>query len=123
VACQCAHGVKIQADDFLFRQAIQNLLQNAMDFTPPHGKIGVIVSENSEAIQIQINDTGCGIPEYALGRVIEKFYSLERPATGKKSSGLGLSFVSEIMRSHQGTLHIANRPEGGVSVRLKFLRQ
>ncbi|MBF3299530.1 two-component system sensor histidine kinase CreC, partial [Leptospira borgpetersenii serovar Ballum] len=62
-------------------------------------------------------DTGSGIPDYALARIFERFYSLPR-ASGQKSSGLGLAFVQEVARLHQGEIALVNRPEGGVEARL-----
>jgi len=54
------------------------------------------------------------VPDYALARVFERFYSLPRPVTGKKSTGLGLALVREIAHLHGGDATLANRPEGGV---------
>ena len=62
---------------------------------------------------LAVTDEGPGIPEYALGRIFERFYSLGRPDTGKKSTGLGLNFVREVAKSHNGTIQVTNRPEGG----------
>lgn len=55
------------------------------------------------------------IPEYALPRLSERFYSLPRPVSGRKSTGLGLNFVEEVMKLHGGSLQIGNVP-GGVEV-------
>jgi two-component system sensor histidine kinase CreC len=52
-------------------------------------------------VLLTVCDTGCGIPDYALGRIFERFYSLPRE-NGQKSSGLGLAFVREVARLHQG---------------------
>jgi two-component system sensor histidine kinase CreC len=57
------------------------------------------------------------IPDYALPRVTERFYSLPRPATGRKSTGLGLSFVREAAHLHDGAFQIRN-VEDGVEARL-----
>ena len=58
-------------------------------------------------------DRGSGVPEYALDRVFERFYSLARPGTGQRSSGLGLSFVQEVARLHGGRVSLRNRDDGG----------
>ena len=68
-------------------------------------------------VSICVFNTGAHIPDYALPRVTERFYSLPRPATGRKSSGLGLSFVREAAELHDGTFQIGNVP-GGVEARL-----
>ena len=58
-------------------------------------------------------DRGPGIPDYALPRVFERFYSLPRPEGGSRSSGLGLCFVAEVATLHDGTAALANREGGG----------
>ncbi|HGE5060074.1 TPA: ATP-binding protein, partial [Klebsiella pneumoniae] len=61
----------------------------------------------------RVRDQGPGIPDFALPRIFERFYSLPRPDKGK-SSGLGLSFAMEVARQHGGHLALANQPDGGV---------
>jgi two-component system sensor histidine kinase CreC len=58
-------------------------------------------------VELSVRDHGPGVPDYALDRAFEKFYSLRRPDTGKKSTGLGLSFVHEIAQLHQGGAALA----------------
>jgi two-component system sensor histidine kinase CreC len=65
---------------------------------------------------------GSGLPAYALERVFEPFYSLPRPDTGKKSTGLGLSFVREVADLHGGSITLANHPEGGAEARFTLPR-
>ena len=67
---------------------------------------------------IEIEDSGPGVPDYALGKVFDRFYSLPRPDTGRKSSGLGLSIAREVARLHGGGLTLANRAEGGARAEL-----
>ncbi len=103
---------QIEADALLLGQAIANLLDNAIDFSPPAGTIrleGVI--RESGLYQLTIEDQGPGIPDFALGRLFERFYSLPRPHSGK-STGLGLSFVREVVERHQGSITLHNRADG-----------
>lgn len=109
---------RIRGERFLVKQAILNLLQNALDFSPGGTAISVRVAGRILAVE----DEGPGIPDYALGRVTDRFYSLVRPKTGEKSSGVGLSFVKEIMALHGGALVVANREVGGVRAELRFPR-
>jgi len=106
---------------FLLRQALSNLLDNALDFTPPGGLIRFTCEDDGESLQLRLFNQGPAIPDYAMARLTERFYSLARPATGRKSTGLGLNFVQEVAQLHGASLDIAN-VEGGVEVRLSFPR-
>ncbi|AEF23820.1 two-component system sensor histidine kinase CreC [Pseudomonas fulva] len=106
---------------FLLRQALSNLLDNALDFTPPGGLIRFTCEADAETVQLRLFNQGPAIPDYALARLTERFYSLARPTTGRKSTGLGLNFVQEVAQLHDATLSIAN-VEGGVQVALRFPR-
>jgi two-component system sensor histidine kinase CreC len=63
--------------------------------------------------EISVRDHGPGVPDYALERAFEKFYSLPRPDTGRKSTGLGLAFVREVAHLHDGDAYLVNHPEQG----------
>lgn len=110
----------IQGDAFLLDQAVGNLLDNAIDFSPTGACIDVALTGNDALATVSVADCGPGIPSYAHSRIFERFYSLPRPATGQKSTGLGLSFVREVARLHQGTVTVANRPEGGAAATLQL---
>ena len=110
----------LRAEAFLLRQALMNLLQNAIEFSPRDEIVQVNVSVDAVATHFEIRDAGPGIPKYALDRIFERFYSLKRPDTGRKSSGLGLSLVKEIVSLHGGSVSISNRDGGGTTVRLNF---
>ena len=111
----------IRGERFLLRQALANLLDNALDFTPPGGVIRFDAALHGERIELRLFNQGGAIPDYALARLSERFYSLPRPGSGRKSTGLGLDFVEEVMQLHGGELHIDN-VEGGVLVRLLVRR-
>jgi two-component system sensor histidine kinase CreC len=104
----------LRGDEFLLAQAISNLVQNAIEFTPRGGAISVRVEERQGRAIATIEDSGAGIPDFALERIFDRFYSLPRPDTGRKSSGLGLSIVREIARLHGGEITLENRSVGGV---------
>lgn len=108
---------RLYCEPFLIRQAIGNLLENALDFTPPGGLLVFELEQDAERVALSLYNQGEAIPDYALPRLSERFYSLPRPATGRKSTGLGLNFVEEALHLHGGSLEIAN-VEDGVRVRL-----
>ncbi len=64
-------------------------------------------------VNFTVEDSGPGVPDYALPRVFERFYSLPRPGTERKSTGLGLALVREIAHLHGGDATLENRREGG----------
>ena len=61
-----------------------------------------------------VEDHGAGIPDFASEKVFDKFFSLQRPDSGKKSTGLGLNFVKEVAVLHKGDVKLENRPEKGI---------
>lgn len=110
--------VAVQGERFLLSQAVGNLVHNALEHTPAGGRVDVGLGVRGGQVFLTIEDTGPGVPEYALERVFERFYSLPRPDTGRKSSGLGLSIVREIARLHHGEATLGNRTEGGARATL-----
>ncbi|MGP0015578.1 two-component system sensor histidine kinase CreC [Pseudomonas sp.] len=114
-----APDLKVFGEPFLLRQAIGNLLDNALDFTPSEGAVHFKAERQGRQLCLTLFNQAEAIPEYALPRLSERFYSLPRPGSGRKSTGLGLNFVEEVMKLHGGELHIGNVP-GGVEVSLGF---
>lgn len=106
-------GVKLVGERFLLQQALSNLLDNAISFSPRGGKITLRSRVLDQQWRLTVADRGPGVPEYALGRVFERFYSLPRPDSELRSSGLGLSFVFEVAQLHGGEITLRNREGGG----------
>jgi two-component system sensor histidine kinase CreC len=104
-----ADGCVVLGDEFLLETALRNLLQNAMDFSPLGEPIEVRIARDGDRIVATILDAGPGIPDYAAERVFDRFYSLPRPGTVRKSSGLGLCFVREAATLHGGSAMLVNR--------------
>lgn len=106
----------LTGDAFLLGQALSNLLDNALDFTPAGGSVSIDGEWSDHHFQIAICDTGSGIPDYALDKVFERFYSLAREDK-PKSSGLGLNFVQEVARLHRGSIRLQNlQPTGAKAI-------
>jgi two-component system sensor histidine kinase CreC len=110
--------LSVRGDSFLLNQAIGNLIQNAIDFSPQNGQIDLIARVKDGLIFLTITDEGPGIPDYALEKVFDKFFSLQRPDSGEKSTGLGLNFVREVAELHGGQARLENRSENGARATL-----
>ena len=108
----------VQGDPLLLRQAIDNLLYNAIDFAETGSEIRLSLTRSRNRTELAVYNQGSPVPDYALAKIPQRFYSLPR-ADGSRSSGLGLSFTTEIMRLHRGRLMLANR-ENGVEALLLF---
>lgn len=113
-------GLRLRGEKFLVALAVTNLLKNAIEFSPVGGAIAVVAKREKDHTVIVVEDHGPGIPEFARERIFERFYSLPRPDTGAKSTGLGLSFVQEIAHLHGGDVRISNRPSGGCRAELNL---
>lgn len=117
LVAELADAAKQKWDPLLVEQALGNLLDNALDFSPAGSTVRLTGEMHADGYRFQVRDQGPGIPDYALPRIFERFYSLPRPDKGK-SSGLGLSFATEVARQHGGRLNLCNQPEGGVLAEL-----
>jgi two-component system sensor histidine kinase CreC len=107
-----APGLMVEGDGFLLRQALRNLVDNAIAFSPPGAPVMLTARRDGDEVQVDVADRGAGIPEYARENVFERFYSLPR-ADGHRSSGLGLPFVREVARLHGGAIALQPREGGG----------
>jgi len=118
VDVEIAPEITVSGDPLLLHVALSNLVQNAIDFSAENGRIAVTASKAGDNVELCVDDEGPGIPEFARARLFEKFFSLERPDTGKKSTGLGLNFVKEVAALHGGTIDVSNLPHRGLRARL-----
>jgi two-component system sensor histidine kinase CreC len=112
--------IAVSGNRFLLRQAVANLLDNAIDFSPAGGRLTVTLLRDADHAHLIIRDRGPGIADYARPRLFERFYSTPRPDTGERGSGLGLNLVQEVARLHQGSIELGNHPEGGAEARLSL---
>ena len=113
-------GLTLRGERFLIRQAVANLLNNAIDFAPANSVVIITAKGQDGMIDISVRDNGPGIPSYARERLFERFYSLPRPQSGRKGTGLGLAFVREIADLHGGNIRIDNHDEGGAEAVLRL---
>ena len=102
--------VRVQGERFLLQQALQNLFDNAVAFAPAGSTLSVDCNDTDGQRIVRLCNAGPAIPDYALARLGERFYALPRP-DGSKGSGLGLSFVREVMALHGGSLQAENQAD------------
>ncbi|MFM7604362.1 MAG: two-component system sensor histidine kinase CreC [Prosthecobacter sp.] len=103
---QMTDDLVLEGDAWLIELAVSNLLQNAIDFSPFGGRLKVKGYRFAHRVVLEIEDEGPGVPDYARQRIFERFYSLPRSDTGKKSTGLGLCFVKEAATLHGGSIEL-----------------
>lgn len=108
----------VHGNAFLLHQALTNLVQNAIDFSPRGGTVTLAAGVDRHRATVTVADQGPGVPAYAEQRIFERFYSLARPDTGRKSTGLGLNLVREAARAHGGTVRLTNGVAGGAMAEL-----
>lgn len=112
----------ITGDPLMTRIAVRNVLANALDFSPRGSRVTVELDPSADGAgaELRVLDEGPGLPDYAKDRVFDRFYSLKNEVTGRKGSGIGLSFVKAAMELHGGTATLENRGGGGAVARLRF---
>ena len=105
--CVSVNGEGVHAEPDTLKLALFNLLDNALRFAEPDS----VLTVEAKAGLLRVSNQGPQIPDYALARVTERFYSLPAPGQ-EKSSGLGLAMVQEIASLHEGTLKVENTADG-----------
>ncbi|HDS1093061.1 TPA: sensor histidine kinase [Stenotrophomonas maltophilia] len=110
-------GVQVQGDPQLLREALGNLLDNALRYGAVPGVITLGVRQEAEGVQAWVDDDGAGIAEAERTRVTERFYRASSEGDG---CGLGLAIVAEIAQRHGAILMIDTAPIGGARVGLRF---
>jgi two-component system NtrC family sensor kinase len=96
----------LRANPIRIRQLLDNLVGNAIKYTPEQGKIHVIVAARDKQIILQVTDNGPGIPQPEQARIFDKFYRASNVPEGTQGSGLGLAIVKSIVESHHGRIWV-----------------
>ena len=100
----------IQLTDLGVERIFSNIIQNAIDAIEQTGTIRITSRLEDDMARVDIEDNGCGIPEDQLVEIFEPFYTTKNI---EKGCGLGLTIVDEIVKSYEGRIDVARRPEGG----------
>lgn len=118
-----AHGLpRIVADEDLLGQVLINLLDNAIKYTPPDGKIIIRCRRRESRVVTTITDTGMGIPHESLPRVFERFYRVDKARSRDRGgTGLGLAIVKHIVESHGGEVFVDSEIGTGSTFGVSFL--
>jgi signal transduction histidine kinase len=103
-------GLMVRADSTLLRRVVENLLQNSLEYTPIHGRIG-LSARMKQGVEIAVSNTGHAIPEEVRGRIFEKFRRGPAASLVAGHAGLGLYFCKCAMEAHGGTVSVAETPE------------
>ena len=118
-----AHTVDIFADRNQLKRLLLNILDNAIKYTQPGGKISIDLRQQKDSADIDITDTGIGIPEDELPHIFDRFYRVDK-SRSSVGFGLGLSIAQSIAMAHGGKIYAKpNLPQGTIftiSLPIKF---
>ena len=108
----------VEASRHLLRLVMDNLIENAIKFTEPGGRIEVTAERRGQDLAITVSDNGCGIPPDEQERVFERFYQVERARSGSRSrgTGLGLSIVRHAVNAMHGAVEIHSEVGAGTRI-------
>ena len=109
-------GIVVFADADRLEQVLTNLVDNALKYTPPGGRVEVQVAAVNGEVEVVVNDTGKGIRPEDLPHVFERFYRSDRSRTrGSGGTGLGLAIAKHIVEAHGGRISVSSRPNEGTT--------
>jgi two-component system sensor histidine kinase TctE len=108
----------VEGDPFLLREALANLVHNALEYSPRGGHVTVRTGRRNGDAFLEVEDDGPGIAPEERSRVLERFYRV--PGTPGTGSGLGLAIVREIAASHAASMFVADGSAGGCRVGITF---
>ena len=102
-------------DEVEIDEALTNLLENCLKYTPPATPIHISARRRVNMLEVEVADEGAGIPPAQLPQLFDRFYRVraDRQTKGVHGLGLGLSIVKGIVEAHGGKVNAANRPGGG----------
>jgi signal transduction histidine kinase len=108
----------IMVNPQLLRLVLDNLVDNAIKFTDPGGRVGVVLRRTNGDAELEVSDSGCGIPAEEQERVFERFYQVQRARTGgaDRGTGLGLSIVRHAVGAMGATVRLRSAVGRGTTV-------
>jgi signal transduction histidine kinase len=111
----------IQGEETMLRKALDNLVDNAIKFTPPDGRVSILLRSDGRFVLIEITDTGVGIPPEEQERIFDQFYQIDGSTTRRYGgTGLGLALVKEIVKVHNGEISLTSKVGEGSTLQIKL---
>jgi signal transduction histidine kinase len=105
----------VRANSIRIRQLLDNLVGNAIKYTPGSGEVHVSILARDNQVILEVKDTGLGIPQNEQNRIFEKFYRASNAPGAVQGTGLGLSIVKSIVESYHGRIWVESTPGQGSS--------
>ncbi len=116
-------ATRIVADEEAMRQILDNLIDNAMKYTPEGGRVNLNAKATAAQVVIEVSDTGMGIPRDELPRIFERFYRVEKGRSrAKGGTGLGLAIVRHLVQALGGSISVESRVNSGSLFRVELPR-
>jgi two-component system sensor histidine kinase HydH len=117
LVCRCQEGItKASLDREKVRQALANLLQNALQASPKGKEVRLLVQNGPGVLQMTVEDEGAGIPQEHLDRIFQPFFTTKHQGTG-----LGLAITHQIVQAHGGHIRVESSPGKGTRICMSFL--
>jgi len=110
----------VNGDPALLRAVIENLIRNAVRYSPVEAAVEIEVAMDGPEVQVVVTDNGPGIPPEELGRVFERFFSIPRGEEPAQGAGLGLAIARGVATLHHGSITAVNRSAGGCEFTLRL---
>ncbi|MBL7212652.1 MAG: response regulator [Desulfobacteraceae bacterium] len=115
----CENLKPVQADPKSIQEIFNNLISNAINYSPGGGQVVVTVRGLGEYMEIRVEDTGVGIHPEELPKIFDKFYRVKHPKTRQViGTGLGLAIVKGVVEAHNGTIDVESTPDKGTTFKI-----
>ena len=119
LSCCCEELRPIQAEPKSIEEIFNNLVTNAINYSPEGGEVAVSAKGLGEYMEIRVTDTGVGILPEEVPKIFDKFYRVKHPKTRKvMGTGLGLAIVRGVVEAHHGTIDVESVPDKGTTFRI-----
>lgn len=119
LSCELDNGCSMRGNVQSLQRMLANLLDNALKYTPPNGKVGINLGCADASIKVVVTDTGIGIPQPDQARIFERFFRCDQ-SRSETGCGMGLSFSQAVARAHGGEISVASEAGNGATFTITF---